>query len=172
MRKDIFDGRVQTTLIAEKSTFLCELLFYASYGFFKQQPCDFSIKKTNLPENSVININQAYQSYKDKKKVFYCDCYLLEQVNQCLNPPEYLEKYEFPSNEAKFFRPKYDTLTGAFLGLYETLEYLTVRSDRGECFFDYGYSKENSKILYSHHKMRIPNSFSGTMFNRHRIQFE
>ena len=172
MRKDIFDGRVQTTLIAEKSTFLCELLFYASYGFFKQQPCDFSIKKTNLPENSVININQAYQSYKDKKKVFYCDCYLLEQVNQFLNPPEYLEKYEFPSNEAKFFRPKYDTLTGAFLGLYETLEYLTVRSDRGECFFDYCYSKENSKILYSHHKMRIPNSFSGTMFNRHRIQFE
>lgn len=81
MRKDIFDGRVQTTLIAEKSTFLCELLFYASYGFFKQQPCDFSIKKTNLPANSVIYINQAYQSYKDKKKVFYSDCYLLEQVN-------------------------------------------------------------------------------------------
>ena len=154
------------------------LLFYASYffmrvtAFLSNNLAIFQSKKTNLSENSILYINQIYQSYNDKKKVFYSDYYLLEQVNQCLNPSEYLEKYEFQSNEAKLFRPKYDTLTGEFLGLYETLEYLTVRSDRGECFFDYGYSKENSKILYSHHKMRIPNSFSGPMFNRHRIQFE
>ena len=41
-----------------------------------------------------------------------------------------------------------------------------------EQFFDYGYSKENSKILYSYHKMNVPNSFSTTIFNRHRIQYE
>ena len=41
-----------------------------------------------------------------------------------------------------------------------------------ECFFDYGYSKENSKVLYSHYKMKIPNSFLGTIFNRHWIQYE
>ena len=69
MRKDIFDGRVQTTLIAEKSTFLCELLFYASYGFFKQQPSDFSIKKTNLPENIVIYI-KLINLIKTRKKCF------------------------------------------------------------------------------------------------------
>ena len=41
-----------------------------------------------------------------------------------------------------------------------------------EYFFDYGYSKENSKVFYSMHKMKIPNSFSATIFNQHRIQYE
>ena len=41
-----------------------------------------------------------------------------------------------------------------------------------EYFFDYGYSKENSKTLYSMHKMKIPKSFSVTIFNQHRIQYE
>ena len=63
----------------------------------------------------------------------------------------------------------YDTVSGEFLGLFQTLGYLTVRGDSGECFLDYGYSKDKSKILYIHYKMKIPNSFSGTMFNRHRI---
>ena len=58
------------------------------------------------------------------------------------------------------------------MGLVETLGYLTVRVDDRECFFDYGYNKENSKVLYSTHKMKIPNSFSSTIFNRDRIQYE
>ena len=52
----------------------------------KQQPCDFLIEKANLPENTIIYINQVYQSYKDNKKVYYVDYYLLGQFNQCLNP--------------------------------------------------------------------------------------
>ena len=130
------------------------------------------VEKANLPENTIIYINQAYQSYKDNKKVYFVDYYLLGKVNQCLNPPEDLKNYECQQNEAKFYRPKYDTVTGEFLGLYETLGYLTVRDDNEECFLDYDYSKENSKVLYSHHKIKIPNSFSVTMFNRHRIQYE
>ena len=31
---------------------------------------------------------------------------------------------------------------------------------------------ENSKILYSYYKRRIPNSFSGTPFNRHCLLFK
>lgn len=62
------------------------------------------------------------------------------------------------------YHSKYDTVTGEFLGLIETLGYLTVGGDSGECFLDYGYAKENSKILQSHYKMKIPNSFSATMF--------
>lgn len=59
-----------------------------------------------------------------------------------------------------------------FLRLVECLDYLTVRGDEQEHCFDYGYNKENSKILYSMHKMKIPNSFSTTIFNRNRIQYE
>ena len=70
-------------------------------------------------------------------------------------------------NEAVIFRPKYDTVSGEFLGLVETLGYLTVRGDSMEYFFDYGYSKDNSKVLYSNHKMKIPNRFSATILNRH-----
>ena len=39
-------------------------------------------------------------------------------------------------------------------------------------FYYYGYSKQNSKILHSYHRKRMSNSFSGTFFNRHRIQYE
>ena len=66
-----------------------------------------------------------------------------------LNPPEDLEKYIPKENEAKIVRPKYDVVSGQFLGLVETLGYLTVSGDERDCFFYYGYSKENSKILYS-----------------------
>ena len=89
-----------------------------------------------------------------------------------LNPPEDLKNYIPKENEAKIVRPKYGVTSGQFLGLVETLCYLTVLGDERECFFDYGFSKENSKILYSTRKMKIPNSFSATIFNRHRIQYE
>ena len=130
------------------------------------------IEKANFRENNIIYINQAYQSYKDNKKLYYIDYYLLGQFNQCLNPPEDLKNYECQPNETKIYRPKYGIVTGEFIGLYETLGYLTVRGDNHECFFDYGYSKDNSKVLYGHHKVKILNTFSGTMFNRHRIQYE
>ena len=47
-----------------------------------------------------------------------------------------------------------------------------VRGDRDECFFDYGYSKQNSNILHSYHRKRMTSSFSGTFFNRHRMQYK
>ena len=49
---------------------------------------------------------------------------------------------------------------------------MTVRGDEHENVFDYGFSKEKSKVLYNMHKMKIPHSFSTTIFNRHRIQYE
>ena len=113
-------------------------------------------------------LNQAYQSSKGNKKNYYSDLFILGQVTPCLNPPE----NDVKKNEAKIFRPKYDTVSGQFWGLVETLGYLTAHGDSVKCLLDYGYSKENSKVLYSNHKMKIPNSFSGTTFNRHRIQYE
>ena len=70
------------------------------------------------------------------------------------------------------YRPKYDKMMGVFLGLYETVGYIMVRGDPQEHFLDYGFCKKNSKILHSHYKKHIPNSFSGTFFNCHIIQYE
>ena len=52
--------------------------------------------------------------------------------------------------------------------LYEAVEYLVVRGSPEEVFFSCRYGCEKSKILYSQYRRKIPNSFSGTIFNRHR----
>ena len=70
------------------------------------------------------------------------------------------------------YRSRYDTVTGTLFGLYETLGYLSIRGDPNEHFLDYGFCKENTKILYSCHTRKIASSFSGTFFKRHKVQFE
>ena len=145
---------------------------WPEFGYFKQQPCDFGMEKENYPENSIMYINQGYLTIKDNKGLYYADYYILVQVLECLYPPEDISNYVCQDREVKIYRPKYDTVTGTFLGLYKPLGYLNVRGDPNEHFLDYGFCKENSKTLYSHHKRRIPSSFSGTFFNRHKVQFE
>ena len=81
--------------------------------------------------------------------------YIIGQVVSLLNP--------LKSDKAKLIKPKYDPVSGQFLGLSESLGYLTVRGDEQEHFFDYEFNKENNKILYSTHKMKIPDSFSTTI---------
>lgn len=130
------------------------------------------VKKITRPKIlcfiSVRGINHS----RTTKRFFYANYYIVSQINQCLNQPENLSSYEFKENEAKIYRPRYDTAPGQFLGLDETLGYLMVGGDSDECFFDYGFSRENSKNFSSYHKKRMLNSFLGTFFNRHRIQYE
>ena len=49
---------------------------------------------------------------------------------------------------------------------------VTVRNEPHEQLFDYVYNKENSKVLYSTKKLKIPNSFKTTIFGQHRMQYE
>ena len=69
MTKNFFgDGMVETTLVAEKSSFKRNTTdLWPKFCFFKQQPCDYGTEKENYPENTVLYINQAYQCYKDNK---------------------------------------------------------------------------------------------------------
>ena len=126
----------------------------------------------NLPELTIFYVSQGYLSYKDNKKIYYCATYIIGQVLPMLNPPESLKNYELKSNEARIIRPKYDHVSGQFLGLVDTLGYLTVRGSEAEYFFDYGFNKENRKVLYSTHKTKVLSTFSSTIFNRRRIQYE
>ena len=98
--------------------------------------------------------------------------FIIGQVTPLLNQPENLQEYTPQESKVKILRSKYNTVTGQFLGLQNCLGYLTVRGDFHKQFFDYGYSKGNSSILCSTHEMKVPNSFSSTIFNRHRIQLE
>ena len=112
-----------------------------------------------MPEITVFYVNQASESYKNDKKIYYSDYYIIGQVIHALNSPADLTDYEVKPDEAKIIRPKYDVDSGKFLGLDESLGYFVIRGDKDECFLDYGYSKENSNVLYSTRKRKIPNSF-------------
>ena len=174
MTKVLHDGRMETIITGEKvpgfkrnSTDL-----WPKNGFFRSQAGDFSLEKANLPKMTILYLDQAYLSCKDNKKIYYTDMYIIGQVVPLLNPPEDLKYYQLKSDEVKLIKPNYNPVSGQLLGLIKSLGYLTVCRDEQEHFFDCGFNKENSKILYSTQKMKIPNSFSMIIFNRHRIQYE
>ena len=117
-------------------------------------------------------MNQGYFTSNGNRKLYYEHYYKIGQVNECINPPEDLKNNVCQDREVKIYRPCYDPVAGNVLGLYETTGFIVVRGDPKEHFLDYGYCKQNSKILHSHHKNKIPCSFSSTFFNRHKLQFE
>ena len=69
-------------------------------------------------------------------------------------------------------RPCYDPETDKFCSLHQIVGFLVVRGSSEEVLFNYGFNKEKSKVFYSHYWRKIPNSFSGTIFNRHRTMIE
>ena len=144
---------------------------WSNYGFFKSISCDFHVGKSNVPEMTILYINQAYFKDKYGKKIYCCDLFVTGQATPTLNPED-LENYVPEEDEIKTLRPKYNVVCGQFLGLVETLAYLTVRGDKCECFFGYEHDKDNSKVFYSTHKMKILNKFNAIIFDRHKYEYE
>ena len=145
---------------------------WRQYGFFDSGKSYFSMEKVNYPENTILYLNQAYLTVKENKKIYYCDFFVLGQIVEAANPPEDISTYVLKENKVKMIRPKSNAETGEFLGLYETVRFMVVRGSPDEVFFNYGYNKDKSKVLYLDYRRRIPNSFSGTIFNRHRAMIE
>ena len=69
-------------------------------------------------------------------------------------------------------RAKYDPISGEFLGIKYCIGLITVKNDLDEQFFDYGYNKDNSNLLYSTKKLKIASSFKATVFGVHKMQYE
>ena len=141
-------------------------------GFFLDECCDFSIEKVNMPKNTLFYENQGYQSYKDNKKVCYNDVFIIAQIMPLAHQPKDIESYELKNNEVEMLRPKYDPNNGQFLVIEYCVALITVKNDLDEQFFDYGYNKENSKLLYSIQKVKIPSSFKATCFGTYKNQYE
>ena len=78
--KSFVNGNVGTTISAEKSpadgkqnqTYLWKKL-----GHFDELPGDFSLEKCNFLKLTLLYLNQGYLSYKDGKKVFYSDLFII-----------------------------------------------------------------------------------------------
>ena len=117
---------------------------------------------------SIRVINPA----KMKKKVYYTDVFIILQIMPLAQQPKNINDYQLKDDEVKILRPRYDVISGDFLGNEYCVAVVTVRNDPQEQFFDYGYTKDNAKVLLSTHKLKIPSSFKSTIFGQHRMQYE
>ena len=148
------------------------VLKWKDFGFFDSEICEFNIEKVNMPENTLFYVNQGYQSYKDNKKVYYNDIFIIAQIMPVAHQPKDIESYVLNNGEVKILRSRYDPVSGEFLGIEYCIAVITVRNDPEEQFFDYGYSKDNSKTLYSTRKVKIPSSFKSTVFGIYKNKYE
>ena len=117
------------------------------------------MEKVNFPENTLLYINQVFLTVKKNKMIFYCGYYVLGQIVEASNTPQDVSSYTLKENEVKMVKPQQDPKTGEFKGLYKTVGFLVVRGSTEEVFFNYGYDKKKSKILYSHYRRKIRGQF-------------
>ena len=61
--------------------------------FLSSRPAIFLVEKANMPEMTALYVNQAYLSYKDNKKIYYYEFFIIGQVTLRLDPPEDLKNY-------------------------------------------------------------------------------
>ena len=158
MTKIIESGndRMEMTLstnAAEENPVKC-IHMWKNHGFLGTESWGFSIEKANMPENTVYYVNQGYQSYKDNKKVYYNDVYIVTQIMLLAVQPKDIESYQLKDDEVKILRARYDPICGEFLGIEYCVGLITVRNDADEQFFDYGYHKDNSKIVVFNQKVK------------------
>ena len=138
-------------------------------GFFKDQRTDLIIVKANFPENRLVYVNQGSISPVKNDYVIYLDFVILAQILPLANPPPEinLDTHEFKDNEALLFVPLYNTENGLYRGLTKKLARITLRDDKNETFYSYGFDKEKSKLLFCVNRQPIPNMFECTAFKKH-----
>ena len=86
--------------------------------------------------------------------------------------PKDIESYELKENKVKILRAKYDVVSGEFFGIEYCVAFYNNKIRSRWQFFDYCYHKDNSKVLYSTRKLKIPNSFKTTIFGHHKTLYE
>ena len=168
------DGvRTETSLSTNSSEKKPESVsMWKDFGFFGSETCELNIEKVNMLENTLFYVNQGHQSYKDNKKVYYNNIFIIAQIVPLAHQPKDIESYVLNDDEVKILRSWYDPVSGEFLGIEYCIAVITVRNDPEEQFFDYGYSKDNSKTLYSTRKVKIPSSFKSTVFGIYKNKYE
>ena len=81
----------------------------------------------NFPENILLYVNQSYVMVQKNKNIYYCDYCIIGKIVDTTNLPKNIDSYDLQEREVKMVRPKYNSETGDFLGLYETIGYMVVR---------------------------------------------
>ena len=138
-------------------------------GYFVEQKIDLTIPKVNFPENTLCYVNQGTVSQIKEGNAIYLEYVILSQIMPLANidPAIDLDSYEFKKNECLLYVPCYNKETGLFQGVKKTIGYITLRGDKDEVFFSYGYDEDKSKVLYCSFKQTMPNIFNATAFKKH-----
>ena len=126
---------------------LKSLTMWTRNVFFADECCDFSLEKTNLPDNTLLYVNQGYPSYKEGKKCYYNDIYIVAQIVPLAHRPKDFGFYDCKDDEVKIYRAKCDLANKKLLGIEYCVALITVKKDPKEQLFDYGYVKANPKTL-------------------------
>ena len=137
-------------------------------GFFSEVKPEMNIEKVNIPENTLLYINQGFIStVKNGDLAMYVHNFIVGQLLVAANQPDDITTYSCKDNEVKLLTCVYDLESGKFKGLRLMLAYIIIRGDDDEVFFSYGYSKSKSTVLYSYSKQQIPDTFISTSFKKH-----
>ena len=124
------------------------------------------MQKVNFNENTLTYLNQAYVTVtKKKRKTFYCDYFILRQIVKASNPPHDVVPYTLKECALKMVRPKYNIITGEFLGIPRQ-EVLLMR-----CSLIIGLIRKSqrSSILTT---KKNPKFLALLSFNRHKLLVE
>ena len=137
-------------------------------GFFKDIRPELNLEKVNMPENCLYYVNQAFLStVKNGEIAMYVQNFIIGQLIFAANQPKDISQYECLPNEVKLLSCVYDLESGEFKGVRLQLAYIILRGDEHEIFFNYGYDKSKSKVLFSYSKQQIPDAFISTSFKKH-----
>ena len=137
-------------------------------GFFKDMRADLNLEKVNIPENSLIYVNQGFLStVKNGEIAMYFHNFIIGQMIIAANQPKDILNYVCLEKEVKLLSCVYDIETGQFKGIREQMAFIVLRGDVDETFLSYGFDKQKSKLLYSFSKQQIPNAFVSVAFKKH-----
>ena len=95
-------------------------------SFFGDEKGDFTIKKANFPENTLIYCNQgSISTLRAGDYAIYIDYVILDQLILANSYPD-LDKYRLKENELILYVPLYHTENGYFRGVKKWLAYIMV----------------------------------------------
>ena len=87
-------------------------------GFFKKIKPEMNIEKANVPENTLLYINQGFIStVKSGELVMYVHNFIIGQLIIAANQPKDINEYACNDNEVKLLSCVYDLENGTFKGL-------------------------------------------------------
>ena len=99
-------------------------------GYFAEVKPEMNIEKVNIPENTLIYINQGFIStVKNGDLAMYAHNFIIGQLLVAANQPEDISQYECKENETKLLTCVYDLESGKFKGLRLMLAYIIIRGD-------------------------------------------